>query len=129
MRVVDELVRQEGVQQGLDRRVGRLAVQKVAALDVDHVLVGERLQAEQAAERREAHRGQAGRLDRAHVPAAAFYAQHLDRLAGDVGHPCLYRSVAAAMQHQPGLAAQQPRRVDAQCEIFADALGGMVGDR
>ncbi len=105
MGVVDEFVRQEGVQQRLDRRVGRLAVQKVAALDIDHVLVGERLQAEQAAERGEAHRGQAGRLDRAHVPAAAFYAQHLDRFAGDVGHPRLHRRVAAAMQDQLGLAA------------------------
>ena len=33
------------------------------------------------------------------------------------------------MQHQPRLAAQQPRRVDAQRQILADALGGVLGDR
>ena len=129
MGVVDELVRQEGVQQRLDRRVGRLAVQKVAALDVDHVLVGQRLQADQLAQRFETHRRQPGRLDRAHVPAAALDAQHLDGCAGDVGHLGLHRGVAAAMQHQPRLAAQQARRVDAQRQVLADTLGGMLGDR
>ena len=33
------------------------------------------------------------------------------------------------MQHQPGLAAQQTRRVDAQRQVFADALGGVLDDR
>jgi hypothetical protein len=129
MGVVDELVRQEGVQQRLDRRVGRLAVQKVAALDVDHVLVGKRLQPDQLAQRFEPHRRQAGRLDRAHVPATALDAQHLDWRAGDVRHLGLHRGIAAAMQHQPRLAAQEPRRVHAQRQILANALGSMLGNR
>ena len=77
----------------------------------------------------ETHRRQPGRLDRAHVPAAALHAQHVDRRAGDVRHLGLHRGVAAAMQHQPRLAAQQARRVDAQREVLADALGGVLGDR
>ncbi len=42
MRVVDELVRQERVQQRLDRRIGRRRVEQVLALDADHILVAER---------------------------------------------------------------------------------------
>ena len=129
MRMVDEFMRQEGVQQRLDRGIGRLAVQEIAALDVDHVLVAERLQADQFLERRETNRRQAGGLDGAHVPAAAFHAQHLDRRARDVGDFGLHRGIAAAMQHQPRLAAQQPRRVDAQRQVLANALGGVLGDR
>ena len=41
MGMVDELVRQEGMQQRFHRRVRRLRIQQVAALGVDHVLVRE----------------------------------------------------------------------------------------
>ena len=44
MGVVDEFVRQEGVQQRLDRRVGRASIEQVQALHVDHGLVGERIE-------------------------------------------------------------------------------------
>ena len=128
MRMVDELVRQEGVQQRLDRRVGRLAVEQVGALHVHHVLVAQRLQPLQLAQRREADGGQAGRLDGAHVPAAALHTEHVERLAGDVGHARLHRRVAAAVQHQLRFAAQQAGRVDAQGEVLADSLGGVAGD-
>ena len=41
MRVVDKSVRQEGVQQGFDRRVRRRGLEQVFALNAHHVLVGE----------------------------------------------------------------------------------------
>ena len=67
MRVVDEFVRQEGVQQGLDRRVRRRGLEQVLALDAHHVLVGERGARAQLAQTVEAHRRQPRRLDRRHV--------------------------------------------------------------
>ena len=39
MGVIDEGVRQEGMQQRLDRRVGRRWIDQVAALDSHHVLI------------------------------------------------------------------------------------------
>ena len=45
MGVVDEFVRQEGVQQRLDRRVGRVGIEQVRALQRDHVLVGQLVRA------------------------------------------------------------------------------------
>ena len=80
-------------------------------------------------QRAELHRRQALRLDDAHVPAAALDAEHVPLVADEVGGLRLDRGVAAAMQHQPGLAAQQPRRVDAQRQVAADAFLGIVGDQ
>ena len=39
MGVVDEFMRQKGVQQGLDRRVGRAGIEQIGALDPHHLLV------------------------------------------------------------------------------------------
>ena len=69
MGMVDEFMRQEGVQQRLDRRVGRAGVKQVQALHIDHGLVGERIERAKLAQRLELHRGQALRLDIGHVPA------------------------------------------------------------
>ena len=128
MRVVDEFVRQKRVQQRLDRGVRRAGVEQIGALDAHHVLVGQRVAAAQLAQRREADRRQARRLDIAHVPAAALDAQHLGRLAEQVGHHGLDRGVAAAVQHQPRLAAEQPRGIDAQRQIGCDAALAVARD-
>ena len=76
--VVDELVRQERVQQRLDRGIGRRRVEQVLALDADHVLVAERRARAQLAQAVEPHRRHAGGLDRRHVGAGALDAQHVD---------------------------------------------------
>ena len=60
MGVVDEFVRQEGVQQRLDRRVGRSRIEQIDALESDHVLVGSVVERAQLAQRREPHRGKPG---------------------------------------------------------------------
>ena len=69
MGMVDEFMRQEGVQQRLDRRVGRAGIEQVQALHIDHGLVGERIERAKLAQRLELHRGQTLRLDIGHVPA------------------------------------------------------------
>ena len=84
MGVIDEFVRQEGVQQRLDRRIGRRRIHQIDALVIHHVFVGEARQREQAAQRRELHRRQARRLDVAHVPARALDADDIDGLAEQV---------------------------------------------
>ena len=43
MGVIDEFLRQEGVQQGLDRRIGRHRIDQEGALDARHVLVRDSL--------------------------------------------------------------------------------------
>ena len=71
-------------------------------------------------QRREPHGGEAGKVDHAHVGAGRFDAQHLDFGAEAVAHRFLQRGVAAAMQHELRIAAQQPRGVDAQRKLAAD---------
>ena len=49
--------------------------------------------------------------------------QHVDVFAKQIGQPCFHRRVAAAVQHQFGIAAEQSRRIDAamrcrgQCHV------------
>ena len=125
MGVVDEFVRQEGVEQRLDRGVRRRGVEQVEALHVDHGFVGERLERAQAPQRLELHRGHALRLDVGHVPARALDADDLVLLAEVVGGARLHRGVAAAVKHEQRVAAQEPRGVDPKREILAGALGAI----
>ena len=129
MGVIDVFVRQKGVQQGLDRRVGRVRVDQIGALHPHHVLVRQALAGAQLAQRREPHRREPGRLDRRHVPAAALDAQHLGRLAEQILDHGLDRGVAAAVQHQLRVLPQQPRGIDAQRQIAPDAIAGIARDQ
>ena len=86
VRVVDEAMRQERVQQRLDRRVGRAGVEEVGAQLVHHLLVGQRVERAQPAQVRQVDGGQAGRLDRVEVPAAALDEERLDPVADQRRH-------------------------------------------
>ena len=127
MDMVDEFVRQEGVQQGFDRRVRRGGIQQIDALEVDHVLVGQLVQLAQLAQRLQPHRRQARRFDHAHVPARALDADHIDIFAELVFHDRLDRGIAAAMQHHFRIAAEQACGVGAHRQVFVHALGGVIG--
>ena len=129
MRVVDEFVRQEGVQQRFHRRVRRGGVDEVGALQGDHVLVGKFFQLARLEQRAHLHRWQALRLDDPHIPAAALDAQNVPFLADDIGSPRLDRGVAAAVQDKTRFAAQKPGRVDAQRQVAADAFFRIFGDQ
>ena len=54
--------------------------------------------------------------------------KHLVGVADEVRRLSLDRGVAAAVQHQPRLAAEQPGGVDTKREIAPDAPGGVFGD-
>ena len=117
--VVDEFVRQERVQHHLDRRIGRRRIDQIGALDADELVVVDGVERAQFAHRVKPHGGKPVRVDRRHVGAGGFDAQHLDVLAEAVAHARLQRGVAAAVQHELRVAAEQPRRVDAQRQIAA----------
>mgnify|MGYP006992415780 CR=1 FL=1 len=132
VRVVDELVRQECVQQRLHRGVGRRRVEQARAQGRDHRLVAERLEPAQRLQRPQAHRRQPGRLDVRQVPAAALDARDLGEHSEVVGQRRLDRGVAAAVQHQRRLAAEQARAVHPQGQVLvapARVEGGVVRDR
>ena len=50
MGVIDEFVRQEGVQHDLDRRIGRRRIDQVDAFDADKLVVGDGVEAAQPAQ-------------------------------------------------------------------------------
>ena len=127
--VVDKFVRQEGVQQGFDRRVRRRGLEQVFALNAHHVLVGEFGAGAQLAQTVEAHGRQSRGLDHGHVRARAFDAEHRDLLAEQVGHDRLHRGVAATVQHKLGIAPEQAGGVDARGKVAADALRRIAVDR
>ena len=106
--VVDKGMRQEGMHQGLDGGVGRGGAPQVGAELIDHLLVGERLQAPQFAEITQIQGREAGRLDGGQVPAAALDEQHLHLLAQQGGDPGLGRGVAAAVQDKARFGTDEP---------------------
>ena len=115
MRVVDERVRQEGVQQRLDRRVGRGRIEQVDALVVDHVLVGRAWRACAAASSGSSFT--AGRPGGSIVPMSQPEPLTHSTLCVAPRRSVavrLHRRIAAAVQHQQRVAAEQARRVDAQ---------------
>jgi hypothetical protein len=119
MGMIDELGGQEGVKQRLDRRRRSIGAEEMDALLVDHLLVGQAGEGPQPAEPLKAHSGQPFGRDTVEVPARAFDKNRLDRLAQQVGHGRFDRGIAAAVQHQIGIAADQPGGVDAEGEVFA----------
>ena len=126
--VIDEGVRHERVQQRLDRRVGGHRIDQVGALDPHHLFVRQRVERAQLAQGCEPHGGKAGGLDRRHVPAAALDAEDLGFLAHQIGNARLDGGVAAAVQHQLRILAEEAGRIDAQAQIAPDAQPGILID-
>ena len=126
MGMVDEFVRKEGMQQRLDRGIRRCGIEQVQPLQIDHGLVGERVQRTEPPQRLKLHRRQAPRLDVGHVGAGALDGDDIVLLAEIVAKPRLDRGVAAAMQHEKGIAPEQARGVDAERDVGTDALGGVA---
>jgi hypothetical protein len=123
--VIDEFVRQEGVQQRLNRRIGRRGIEQVQPLHVDHGLVGERSQRAEPPQRLELHRRQAPGLDICHVGAGALDGDDVVHLAKIVARLRLDRGVAAAMQNEQRIAAEEARGVNAERDVAGDALCGV----
>ena len=120
MGVVHEFVRQKGMEQRLDRRIGRGRVEQIEPLHIDHGLVRQGFERAQLAQGPELHRRQAPGLDIGHIGARALDRDHLVVDAEIVASARLDRGVAAAMQHEERIAAQEPRGVDPKRDVGAD---------
>ena len=89
---------------------------------IHHLRVGQSRQLGQAQHVRQTHGGKSLRLDRLQVPAAALHVEDRLFLAEEVFFADLDRGVAASVQHQRFVAAEQPRGVDAQAEVALEFL-------
>ena len=116
MRVVDVARGQDAVQDGFDRRRGRACACHVRGELVDHLRIGKRGQGGKPADVAEPHRRETGRLDGLEIPAAAFHVEDLFFLAEQVPVDELDGGIAAAMEHQRFIPAEQAGRVDARPE-------------
>ena len=121
VRVVDERVRKERVQQCLHRRIRRAGVEEMRAELVDHLLVRERFQLAQLPQPGEVESGEPFRFDRIEIPTAALHAQSVDPVSEKVLPDDLDRGVASAVHDEIGLGADQARGVDAQRQRLAPA--------
>ena len=118
--VIDELVRKEPMQEGLNRGVGRRRIDQAGALRIHHVFVAKHVPVAQRAEALEADGGQARGLDTAKIPTTALHAEDRDLDTDVVDEGRLHRRVAAAVEHQRRILANQPRGVDAKRNVLVD---------
>jgi hypothetical protein len=121
MGVIDELVRQERVQHDLDRGIGRGRLDQIGALDGNQILVRDRVERAQPSQRRKPHGRETCGFDGRHIPAGGLYVQNLGFLAEEIAQAGLERRVAAAVQHQLGIAAEEPGCIDMQRQVAVDA--------
>ena len=126
--MVDEGRRDPGVQQRLDRGIGRLGVEQRAALRIDHRLVRQRRQPAQRQQRLEPHRRQARRLDGREIPARTLDAEYVHAHACNLAQACLQRGIAAAVLDERRLLSDESARVDSECQVRADALQRVACD-
>ncbi len=126
--VIDELGGQDRVEQRLDARGRGAGVEEREAKSVDHGLIGEGGKARERAEGVEPARGVPRGLDRREVPAGALHAQDVDGLPEERDRARLHRGVAAAVQHQARLPAEEARGVRAHRDV-ASELGALVLER
>ena len=110
--VVDETMRQIGVQQRFHRGGRRGGVDQVGAQRVDHVCIADSRQRPQPAQGGQPHRRHAARLDLRQIPARPLDMDHLHRLAVKIAKRKFQRGVAAAMHHKVGGRPDKPRGID-----------------
>ena len=126
VRMVDELERHAAVQDRLDRRRRRGRAQHVRDELVHHVRVGEPVEARELEHVVEPDRREARRLDELEVPAAALDVEDVQLVAEAVALGDLHRRVAAAVEDERLVAAEQARGVDARAEIALESDGFRV---
>ncbi len=115
--VVDVRRRQEGVQEGLDRRPRRLGVDEAACEVRDHLVVGHRLPLAQGQQVVEPQPREIGGCAGREVGAASLDAERAPLAAAVVALDELGRRVAAAVQDERGIGADQPRARDETIEL------------
>ena len=120
MRVIDEPERHAAVEDRLDRghRCGR--PQHVGDELVHHVRAGQPIESGKLEHVIEPHRREARRFDELEVPAAALHVEDGQLVAEAVALDDLHRRVAAAVEHERLVAAEQAR-VYTRAEIASNA--------
>ena len=121
--VVDVRGRQERVQERLDRRPRRVGLDQAAREVGDHLLVAHRLALAQRQQLVEPQAREVARLGRGEVGAAALDPQHAHLAAEVVELDELRRGVAAAVEDERRVGADQARARDEPLEL------GVAGDR
>ncbi len=118
MAVVNEAMRQESVQQCLDRRVGRPAADELIPQEGDYLVVAHAGAAPGGQKRVEAERREAGGVDLAQIPSRSLNVQDpFVRPGAD-----LDGGVAAPVQNEVRIAPDQAGGVDAQGEIGCEPI-------
>lgn len=110
--MVDKFVRNEGVKERLHRWIWRMRIDESRALHANHFLVGHGGTRAELAQCIKPYGRHSSWLDAGHVPAGALDAEDIDLVVQQVLGPHLHRGVAASMQNQLGLAAEQAGRID-----------------
>ena len=122
--VIDELRGQERVEQGFDRRRRRARVHQREAELVHHLFVGQFLARTKRQEGRHSNGGQSLRLDGREIPTRTFDVEYIYLAPEEIDRLRLRRRVAAAMEDERGIAAEEARRVRAKGErlvgVFLD---------
>ncbi len=110
--VIDIARREDGVQDRLDRRRGRLAGARELQL-LRHLRVGQVVELRQRDQTIEPDRREAGRGHADEVGSRSLDVERVDRVTEQVGLDDLHRRVPSTVHDERRIAAQQPRRVDA----------------
>ena len=100
VRVIDEFVRQQRMQDGLDRRRGRTSAQRVREQLVAHLRVRHRRQRRQSLHVVERQRRKPRLLDRLQIPATALHVNHVFLVTEEIARAHLHRRIAATVEHQ-----------------------------
>ena len=98
--VVDVRKRQEGVQQGLDRRSAGTRIEQSARDKVGHLLIGHRVEGAQRLELVEAQTRVVRGHRATHVGPGALHPHHSLLTPEVIGHRALGRGVASAVDHE-----------------------------
>ena len=117
VRVQHRRVRQERMQQRLDRRLRRRRIEPCRRQLANHLRVAESLELEQLAQPLEAQRREAVGRDRRHVASGPLHVDRVDLAPGDVLPRRLHRRVAASVEHERRVRAEPLRRLHALLEI------------
>jgi hypothetical protein len=94
--MVDRSVRDEGVEQALNRRPRRFGIEEGVSDIIDHRFVGHLASSKQSLNRFETHRRKIAARDRFHIGTGAFDAEDGDRLASEIFLAGLRGGIAAS---------------------------------
>ena len=106
MGVIDIFKRNNSVEYGLHRGIGRIGIRHRSPLCGHHVWIRQFGQFGHSLQGMKAHRGKTFRFDSGQVPTAAFDIENRLFFAKKVSDFRFYRGIATTMQHEGGILTQ-----------------------